>query len=335
MKIAINGFGRIGRQILHRIMQTKNNLEVVAINDLSDSKTLALLFEFDSTYGRYPGTVEAKEGAIVVDGKEIKLIAEPDPANLPWKAMGVDYVMECSGRFCKHEDAIKHIAAGAKKVILSAPGKGDPGADVTIVMGVNEETYDSKKHEIISNASCTTNCLAPVVKALNDAFGVEKGIMTTVHAVTNDQKILDLPHKDPRRARSAIQSMIPTSTGAAKAVGLVIPAVKGLLTGISIRVPLPTVSVVDLTAILKKDVTPDDINSAFDAYAKKNPTIMMVERRPLVSKDFQMDAHSTTVDAENTMVMGKNMIKVLAWYDNEWGYSCRMVDLANYIASKK
>ena len=334
MKIAINGFGRIGRQILHRIMQTKNSLEVVAINDLTDSKMLALLFEFDSTYGRYPGKVEAKEGAIVVDGKEIKIIAEPDPANLPWKAMGVEVVMECSGRFCKHEDAIKHVTAGAKKVILSAPGKGDPGADVTIVMGVNEDKYDKKKHEIISNASCTTNCLAPVVKALVDAFGVERGIMTTVHSVTNDQKILDLPHKDPRRARSCIQSMIPTSTGAAKAVGLVIPEVKGLLTGISIRVPLPTVSVVDLTAILKKDVTPDDINKAFDAYAKKNPTILQVERRPLVSKDFQMDPHSSIVDAENTMVMGKNMIKVLAWYDNEWGYSCRMVDLANYIAGK-
>ena len=334
MKIAINGFGRIGRQILHRIMQTKNDLEVVAINDLTDSKMLALLFEFDSTYGRYPGKVEAKEGAIVVDGKEIKIIAEPDPAKLPWKVMGVEVVMECSGRFCKHEDAIKHVEAGAKRVILSAPGKGDPGADVTVVMGVNEDKLDLTKHQIISNASCTTNCLAPVVKALNDAFGVERGIMTTVHSVTNDQKILDLPHKDPRRARSAIQSMIPTSTGAAKAVGLVIPEVKGKLTGISIRVPLPTVSVVDLTAILKKDVTPDDINKAFDAYAKKNPTIMQVERRPLVSKDFQMDAHSTIVDAENTMVMEKNMIKVLAWYDNEWGYSCRMVDLANFIAKK-
>lgn len=335
MKIAINGFGRIGRQILHRIMQTKNDLEVVAINDLTDSKMLALLFEFDSTYGRYPGKVEAKEGAIVVDGKEIKIIAEPDPAKLPWKAMGVEVVMECSGRFCKHEDAIKHVEAGAKRVILSAPGKGDPGADVTVVMGVNEDKLDLTKHQIISNASCTTNCLAPVVKALNDAFGVERGIMTTVHAVTNDQKILDLPHKDPRRARSCIQSMIPTSTGAAKAVGLVIPEVKGKLTGISIRVPLPTVSVVDLTAILKKEVTPDDINKAFDAYAKKNPTIMQVERRPLVSKDFQMDAHSTIVDTENTMVMEKNMIKVLAWYDNEWGYSCRMVDLASYIANKK
>lgn len=335
MKIAINGFGRIGRQILHRIMQTKNNLEVVAINDLTDSKTLAHLFAFDSTYGRYPGTVEAKEGAIVIDGKEIKIIAEPLPEKLPWKDMGVEAVMECSGRFTKHEDAIKHVQAGSKRVILSAPAKGDPGADITIVMGVNEDKFDKKKHEVISNASCTTNCLAPVVKALVDAFGVERGIMTTVHAVTNDQKILDLPHKDLRRARSCIQSMIPTSTGAAKAVGLVIPEVKGVLTGISIRVPLPTVSVVDLTVILKKDVTPEDVNKAFDDYAKKNPTIMEVERRPLVSKDFQMDSHSTIVDAENTMVMGKNMIKVLAWYDNEWGYSCRMVDLANYIANKK
>lgn len=335
MKVAINGFGRIGRQILHRIMQSKTALEVVAINDLTDSETLAHLFEFDSTYGRYPGKVKAKPHAIVVDGKEIKITAEKDPSNLPWKQMGVDLVLECTGFFTKHEDASKHIAAGAKKVIVSAPCKGEKGADVTICMGVNEEKYDRKKHVIISNASCTTNCMAPVVKVLNDNFGIKHGLMTTVHSATNDQKILDLPHKDLRRARSALQSMIPTTTGAAKTVALTIPAMKGKLNGISIRVPLPTVSVVDFTCNVKKKVTPEQVNAAFEKYAKKNPTILQLETRPLVSKDFQMDSHSASVDAQNTMVMEDTMVKVLSWYDNEWGYSCRMVDLANYIARKK
>lgn len=333
MKVAINGFGRIGRQILHRIMQTKTDLEVVAINDLTDSATLAHLFAFDSTYGRYPGTIEVTEGGFMVDGKKIAITAEKDPAKLPWAAMGVDLVLECTGRFTSHEEAATHLTAGAKKVIISAPAKGDKGADVTICMGVNEEMYDPANHTIISNASCTTNCLSPVVKVLNDAFGLDHGMMTTVHAVTNDQEILDLPHKDLRRARSCIQSMIPTSTGAAKAVGLVIPEVKGRLTGVSVRVPLPTVSLVDLTAVLKKEVTAEEVNKAFEEYAKKHPTILQLEKRPLVSKDFQMDSHSASVDAENTMVMQGTMVKVFAWYDNEWGYSCRMVDLANYIAS--
>jgi glyceraldehyde 3-phosphate dehydrogenase len=333
MKIAINGFGRIGRQILHRIMQTENDLEVVAINDLTDNETLAHLFEFDSTYGRYPGNVELSGDDMTVDGKKIQILAEPDPEKLPWKDLGVEVVMECTGRFRKYEDAIKHVKAGAKKVILSAPAKGEKGADVTIVMGVNEGDYDADNHVIISNASCTTNCLAPITKVLQDSFGIKRGIMTTVHAVTNDQRILDLPHKDMRRARSAIQSMIPTTTGAAKAVGLVLPEVQGKLTGLAVRVPLPTVSLVDLTVELEKEVTAETINEAFEKRAKEIPEVLQVEKRPLVSKDFQMDPHSSSVDAENTMVMGGNLVKVLSWYDNEWGYSCRMVDLASYIAT--
>jgi glyceraldehyde 3-phosphate dehydrogenase len=333
MKIAINGFGRIGRQILHIMLKNKSKLEVVAINDLTDNKTLAHLFMFDSTYGRYPGTVEATGAdSITIDGKTIKIYAEADPEKLPWGKLGVDLVLECTGRFCKYEDAEKHIKAGAKRILLSAPGKGDKKPDATIVMGVNEEIFDAKKHVVLSNASCTTNCLAPIAKVLNDEFGIVRGIMTTVHSATNDQKILDLPHKDLRRARSTLQSMIPTSTGAAKAVGLVIPDLKGKLTGISVRVPLPTVSLVDLTVELKKAATPEEINAAFTKRAKKIPTILEVETRELVSKDFQMDSHSSIVDAPSTMVLEGTMAKVLAWYDNEWGYSCRMVDLCEYIA---
>ncbi len=334
MKIAINGFGRIGRQILHRIMKSENHLEVVAVNDLTDPATLAHLFQFDSTYGRYPGTVEVKGGEMIVDGKTIKILSERDPEKLPWKDLGVELVLECTGFFEKVEDLEKHIKAGARKVILSAPTKGDRLADANICMGVNEEIYDAEKHNILSNASCTTNCLAPIAKVLQDSFGIKNGIMTTIHAVTNDQRILDLPHADLRRARSSIQSMIPTSTGAAKAVGLVLPQLQGKLTGLSVRVPLPTVSLVDLTVNLEKDVTAEEVNAAFEARSKEIPTILQVEKRPLVSKDFQMDSHSSTVDASNTMVIGGNMVKVLAWYDNEWGYSCRMVDLANYIATR-
>lgn len=334
MKIAINGFGRIGRQVLHRIMKSENDLDVVAINDLTDNETLAHLFEFDSTYGRYPGTVEVKGDGIVVDGKMITITAEPDPEKLPWKDLGVEIVMECTGRFRKYDDAMKHITAGAKRVIISAPCKGDKPCDASICMGVNEEIYDPASHKIMSNASCTTNCLAPVAKVLHEAFGIKNGIMTTVHSVTNDQRILDLPHKDLRRARSCIQSMIPTTTGAAKAVALVIPDLKGKLSGMAVRVPLPTVSLVDLTVNLEKDVTVEDVNAAFEKYAKEHPGILQVEKKPLVSKDFLMDPHSSSVDAENTQVMDKRLVKVLAWYDNEWGYSCRMVDLANYIAKK-
>lgn len=334
MKIAINGFGRIGRQILHRIMKSENELEVVAINDLTDPATLAHLFQFDSTYGRYPGKVEVVGSEMVVDGKRIKILSEKDPEKLPWKDLGVELVLECTGFFEKYEDLQKHLTAGAKKVILSAPTKGDKLADANICMGVNEEIYDPATHHILSNASCTTNCLAPIAKVLQEKFGIKEGIMTTIHAVTNDQRILDLPHSDLRRARSSIQSMIPTSTGAAKAVGLILPQLQGKLTGISVRVPLPTVSLVDLTVNLEKEVTAEEVNAAFEEKAKEIPNILQIEKRPLVSKDFQMDPHSSTVDASNTMVIGGNMVKVLAWYDNEWGYSCRMVDLANYIASK-
>ena len=335
MKIAINGFGRIGRQILHRIMQKKNGLDVVAINDLTDNKMLAHLFGFDSTYGRYPGKVELKgEDEIVIDGKAVKIYAEPDPEKLPWGDLGVDLVMECTGRFRKHEDASKHVTAGAKRVLLSAPAKGDKGADGTFVMGVNEDLFDSENHKIISNASCTTNCLAPVAKAINDAFGIKRGIMTTIHAVTTSQKILDMADKDMRRARSCMQNMIPTTTGAAKAVALVIPELKGKLTGMAVRVPTPTVSLVDLTIELEKNTTVEDINAALEKRAKEIPEILGFETRPLVSKDFQMEPRSSVVDGLSTMIMDGNLAKMLAWYDNEWGYSCRMVDLAEYISKK-
>ncbi|MBU1017869.1 type I glyceraldehyde-3-phosphate dehydrogenase [Patescibacteria group bacterium] len=333
MKIAINGFGRIGRQILRIIMQHKSKLEVVAINDLTDIPTLAHLFEFDSTYGRYPGKVEVKENAMVVDGKSVQIFAEKDPTQLPWGKLGVDVVFECTGVFRTKEKAALHLQAGAKKVIISAPAKGDEPIDATIVMGVNEDILTGKE-EILSNASCTTNCLAPVAKVLHEAFKIKRGIMTTIHAATNDQKILDLPHKDLRRARSTLQSMIPTSTGAAKAVGLVIPELKGKLTGTSVRVPLPTVSLVDLTVEVGKNTTVEEVNKAFEAFAKKHPTILKVENKPLVSKDFQMDEHSGIVDAQSTMVLDDNLIKVFAWYDNEWSYSCRMVDLAEYISKQ-
>lgn len=333
MKVAINGFGRIGRQILHIIMQHKSQLEVVAINDLTDIPTLAHLFEFDSTYGRYPGTVEAKEDAMIVDGKSIKIFAEKDPTQLPWGKLGVDMVFECTGVFRTKEKAALHLQAGAKKVIISAPAKGEEPVDATIVMGVNEDILKGDE-QILSNASCTTNCLAPVAKALNEAFTIKRGIMTTIHAATNDQRILDLPHKDLRRARSTLQSMIPTSTGAAKAVGLVIPELKGKLTGTSVRVPLSTVSLVDLTIETEKSTTAEEVNAAFEAFAKKHPKILKVETKPLVSKDFQMDEHSGIVDALSTLVIDGTLIKIFAWYDNEWGYSCRMVDLAEYISNK-
>jgi len=333
MKIAINGFGRIGRQILHRIMQSKTDIEVVAINDLSDPEMLALLFQFDSTYGRYPGTVELKDGEMIVDGKSIKMFFEKDPTQLPWGDLGVDLVMECTGVFRTKEKAGFHIQAGAKKVLLSAPCKGEGGPDATIVMGCNEKTLTGDE-KIISNASCTTNCLAPFAKALHNAFGIKRGIMTTIHAVTTSQKILDMPDKDARRARSCMQNLIPTTTGATKAVGLVIPELEGKLTGMAIRVPIPTVSLVDLTVEFEKDVTAEEVNNALRKRAGEIPEILKVEDRPLVSKDFQMDSHSSIIDAQNTIVMGGNMVKVLSWYDNEWGYSCRMVDLANYIASQ-
>jgi glyceraldehyde 3-phosphate dehydrogenase len=334
-KIAINGFGRIGRQALHIILQGKKDLDVVAINDLTDAATLAHLFEFDSTYGRYPGKVSVKgTDTIVIDGKEIKIYAEKEPQNLPWKKLGVELVLECSGHFTKHEGASLHLQAGAKRVIVSAPCKGEKGADANIVMGVNEKIFNPKKHFVISNVSCTTNCMTPIINCIHKAFKIKRGFMTTIHSATNDQKILDLPHKDLRRARSAIQSMIITSTGAAKAVGLVITDLKGKLTGISVRVPLPTVSLVDLSLDVSKTVTPEQVNNALRKCAKAQPDIIEVEEKPLVSKDFQKNPHSAIVDALSTMVIDGNMVKIMAWYDNEWGYSNRLVDLAEYVTKK-
>jgi glyceraldehyde 3-phosphate dehydrogenase len=329
VKIAINGFGRIGRCVFRQAFGTKN-MEFVAINDLTDAKTLAYLLKYDSVHGIYDKDIKAKGNSIVVEGKEIQIVAEKDPEKLPWGKMGVDVVIESTGRFADKEGAGKHIKAGAKKVIISAPAK-DP--DVTIVMGVNEKTYDAKKHNIISNASCTTNCLAPMAKVLNDKFGIQKGLMTTIHSYTNDQMLLDLPHKDLRRARAACLSMIPTTTGAAAAVSLVLPELKGKLDGMSIRVPTPNVSVVDLVATLNKDVTAEDVNAALKKAAEGElKGILQYTDEPLVSIDFNNNKSSSIIDALSTKVIEKNMVKVLSWYDNETGYSQRLVDLAAYIS---
>lgn len=331
LKVAINGFGRIGRQIFHDNL-AKDYFEIVAVNDLCDPETLAHLLKYDSNYGILKNEVETEGQNLIVDGKKYKVLSEKDPANLPWKELGVDVVMECTGFFRDREGAAKHIEAGAKKVIISAPGKD---VDTTIVLGVNEENYDSQKHNIISNGSCTTNCLAPVVKVLNDNFGVEKGLMTTIHAYTTDQKILDLPHKDLRRARAAALSMIPTSTGAAKALSLVIPEMEGKLNGLAIRVPTPTVSLVDLTCTLEKNATAEEINAKFqEASEESMKDILGYSEKELVSVDYKQNPLSAIVDAKSTEVIGDNLIKVLAWYDNEWGYSCRMVDLAKMMGEK-
>ena len=333
VKIGINGFGRIGRNAFKVIMDKyANEIDVVAINDLTDSKTLAHLLKYDSCFGKFNGTVEVKEGAIVVNGKEIKIIAERDPANLPWGDLGVDLVIESTGLFTKREAASKHLTAGAKKVVISAPAKEE---DITIVMGVNEDQYDAKNHHVISNASCTTNCLAPFAKVMDDEFGIEKGLMTTIHSYTNDQKILDLPHSDLRRARAAAVSMIPTTTGAAKAVSLVLPQLKGKFNGYALRVPTPTVSIVDMVIETKKPVTVESVNAAFKA-ASEGPMkgILGCSEEPLVSVDYKGDERSSIIDSLSTMVMGDNMVKVVSWYDNEWGYSNRIIDLVNYIASK-
>jgi glyceraldehyde 3-phosphate dehydrogenase len=330
IKIGINGFGRIGRNML-RAAAGDPSLEFVAVNDITDSATLAHLLKYDSVLGPFKGEVTATADAIVVNGKAIKVLAVKDPGDLPWKDLGVEIVVESTGKWTKRPDVIKHIEkAGAKKVIVSAPAT-DP--DATIVLGVNEKTYDPAKHHMLSNASCTTNCLAPVVKVLNDTFGVEKGFLTTIHAYTNDQKILDAPHKDLRRARAAAVSQIPTTTGAAKAVGIVIPELKGKIDGISIRVPTPDVSLVDFVAVMKKAVTDKDVNAAFQA-AAAGPMkgILQYTDEPLVSCDFLHNPHSAIVDGLSTKVMGETLLKVMAWYDNEWGYSCRLVDLVRYIA---
>lgn len=331
-RVAINGFGRIGRNILRAAKKHGADLDFVAINDITDSETLAHLLRYDSVHGKYPGQVEATEGGLVVDGDEIRVTAEKDPANLPWKDLEVDLVFEATGRFTKREDAAKHLDAGAHKVIITAPAKGE---DITLVLGVNQEKYDPAQHHVISNASCTTNALAPVVKVLLDRFGFRRGIMTTVHAYTNDQRILDLPHKDLRRARAAAMSIIPTTTGAAKATALVIPEVKGKLDGISMRVPTPDVSIVDLTAEVEQATTVDAVNDAFREAARTNlEGILAVSEEPLVSVDYTGHPASSIVDALSTYVVDDRLVKVLAWYDNEWGYSLRCVDLARYIAER-
>jgi glyceraldehyde 3-phosphate dehydrogenase len=331
-RIAINGFGRIGRCIMRGIVQNgHDDLEVVAINDLTDARTLAHLLKYDSIHGRI-GSVEvtAEENAVVVGGRKIPIIAETDPAKLPWKEKKVDIVFECTGRFTKRPDAAKHLDAGAGHVIISAPAT-EP--DITACFGINHQDIDPAKHRIISNASCTTNCLAPVAKVLNDTFGIEHALMTTIHAYTNDQRLLDLPHKDLRRARAAALSMIPTSTGAAKAVGLVLPELSGKLNGVAIRVPTPNVSMVDLTARLEKSASVDDINAAFKK-AAEGPMkgVLAYADEPTVSIDYSTDPHSSIYDSLATQVLGDRFVKVFAWYDNEWGFSMRMIDMAKLVA---
>jgi glyceraldehyde 3-phosphate dehydrogenase len=331
IRIGINGFGRIGRNIM-RAALGDSDLEFVAVNDITNAQTLAHLFKYDSILGNLTNAVEAREGAIAIDGRPFQVLAERDPAKLPWKDLGVDIVFESTGLFTKREDASKHVAAGARKVIITAPAKGP---DVTLVMGVNAERYDPKAHQIISNASCTTNCLAPVAKVVHDAVGIRKGWMTTVHSYTNDQQLLDLPHKDLRRARAAALSMIPTTTGAASALGEVLPALKGRLDGFAMRVPTPNVSVVDLAILVEKKTTAEELNAAFKA-AADGPLKGILEycTAPLVSIDFRGNPHSSILDAPYTKVMDGDFVKVLAWYDNEWGYSSRCIDLVKFIARK-
>ncbi len=332
-RVAINGFGRIGRQVFKAIQERyADTLEVVAINDLFDAETNAHLLKYDSNYGRYPGTVEVRNGNLVVDGKEIRVFAQRNPAELPWGDLGIDIVIESTGVFREREKAAMHLEAGAKKVIITAPAKGP---DITIVLGVNQDKYNPAEHHIVSNASCTTNCLAPAAKVVNDNFGIIRGVMTTVHAYTNDQRILDLPHKDPRRARAAAINIIPTTTGAAKAVALVIPELEGKFDGMAMRVPVSTVSVVDFVALVEKETTTEELLDAFRA-AANGPMkgILGVSEEPLVSSDFKGDDRSSIIDALSTKVYGGNMVKVVSWYDNEWGYSVRVADLAKFMADK-
>lgn len=332
VRVGINGFGRIGRNVFRAGMNNPN-IQFVAVNDLpTPTTTVAHLLKYDSILGKLDANVEAKEGEIVVNGKSLKVVNYKSPAEIPWKDLGVDVVIESTGVFTDKEKAVAHINAGAKKVVISAPAKNE---DITIVMGVNEKKYDPKNHHIISNASCTTNCLAPVAKVLLENFGIKKGLMTTIHSYTNDQKILDLVHKDLRRARAAALSMIPTTTGAARAVSLVLPELKGKMDGVAIRVPTPNVSLVDVVCELEKDTTKEDINKALKNAANSSlKGILRVSEEPLVSIDFNADPHSSIVDLSETIVIGSNMAKVFSWYDNEWGYSCRVVDLVCYIASK-
>jgi len=332
IKVGINGFGRIGRNVLRASLQDRN-LEFVAVNDLTDPKTLAHLLKYDSILGNLPNKITAGADSISVDGKPIKVFKEKDPAALPWESVGAQVVLESTGKFTNADDAKKHLRGPVKKVIISAPAKNE---DVTIVLGVNEQVYDPAKHHIISNASCTTNCLAPVAKVVHDNFKIVGGTMTTIHSYTNDQVILDFPHKDLRRARAAALSMIPTSTGAAKALKLVIPDLAGKLDGFAIRVPTPNVSVVDLVVVVEKKTSKDEVNAALKKASEAGPLkgYLGYEENPLVSADFRGDARSSIVDALSTMVVGSNVVKVIAWYDNEWGYSCRVRDLIDYLGKK-
>jgi len=330
-KIGVNGFGRIGRNLL-RASFSDETIEYIAVNDITDSKTLAHLLKYDSVLGIFNADVKHDESNIYVNGKAIKVLSQKSPENLPWKDLGVEIVVESTGLFTKREDAAKHLAAGAKKVIISAPAKSP---DVTICMGVNEEAYDPAKHHIISNASCTTNCLAPVAKVLHNNFGIKSGLMSTTHAYTNDQRILDLPHKDLRRARAAALSIIPTTTGAAKALSEVLPPLKGKLDGIALRVPTPNVSLVDLTVVLEKEATVEEVNMAFKKAAENElKGILAYTEEELVSIDYRANPHSAIVDGPYTKVIQGNTVKVLAWYDNEWGYSCRLHDLIRFIIKK-
>ena len=332
-RIGINGFGRIGRQVLRSIMENHQDaLEVVAVNDLTDTRTNAHLFKYDSSYGAYPGTVEAREDGMTIDRQMIKVFAQRDPAQIPWGGVGADIVVESTGVFTDAKKASAHLQGGARKVIISAPARNE---DITLVLGVNEERYDPRNHHVVSNASCTTNCIAPIVKVLHDTFRMSRGLMATVHSYTNDQRILDQFHEDLRRARSAAMSIIPTSTGAARAVTLVIPELQGKIHGIAYRVPTPTVSVVDFVADVERDVDIDAVNDAYrEAAAKSLKSILEVCEEELVSMDFKGNPHSAIVDAPSTMVVDKRMVKVVGWYDNEWGYSCRVGDLAAFMAKQ-
>ncbi|MEM0053952.1 MAG: type I glyceraldehyde-3-phosphate dehydrogenase [Nitrososphaeria archaeon] len=335
IKVGVNGFGRIGRLFYRAALDDKEfqeHFEVVAVNDITDAPTLAHLLKYDSTFGKLNHEVRVEGDSIVVDGKQIKVLNAKDPSQLPWKSLGVEYVIESTGLFTDRENASKHLSSGAKKVIISAPAKNP---DLTVVMGVNNNLYDPSRHAIVSNASCTTNCLAPVVKVLDENFGIEKGFMTTCHAYTNDQRVLDLPHKDLRRARAAAMNIIPTTTGAARAIGEVLPHLKGKLDGIALRVPVPDCSVNDFVCIVKKNVTRDMVNAALkeasETYLKG---ILEFTMEPIVSSDVKGNPHSAIVDGQSTMVMEGNLVKTLAWYDNEWGYSCRLVDLLKFMAKK-
>jgi glyceraldehyde 3-phosphate dehydrogenase len=332
IKVGINGFGRIGRNFFRAAKQQGIDIDFVAVNDITNAKTLAHLLKYDSVLGTFPGEVTATETSIFADGDELKVLAEKDPANLPWKELGARIVIESTGLFTKREDADKHISAGAEKVIISAPAKGE---DITMVLGVNDDAYDPQSHNVISNASCTTNCVVPMAKVLDDAFGIDQGFMTTIHAYTNDQRILDLPHEDLRRARAAAINIIPTSTGAARTTGVVIPHLKGRVDGLAMRVPIPDGSVTDLVATLNREASIEEVNAAYRSAAERGPLAgkLMYTEDPIVSSDIVGSPASCTFDALSTMAIG-SMVKVLGWYDNEWGYSHRLVDLTTLVASK-